>query len=112
VLASYGVPAQAYLIDVPTLVRVSTQTKLPILVNVLEPEPHYALVLGVQDGQVILADPALGLRTEPLNSFRTSWNGTAVVVTPSEHQWRRGRAATGSVLARMADRAARLRSVR
>jgi hypothetical protein len=36
---------------------------------------HFVVVKGVADGEVLVGDPALGLRVMPAEEFRAAWNG-------------------------------------
>ena len=41
---------------------------------------HFVVVQGVRGGEVLIADPALGVRVEAAETFRRSWNGILFVI--------------------------------
>lgn len=45
---------------------------------------HYVVVYGVSNGQVWIADPALGFRKLSLEEFERGWSGTCLVFTPGQ----------------------------
>lgn len=65
------------------------QLTLPMLRNLRAPVitlidtrgySHFILVKRVIDGQVLIADPALGNRVMPADEFQKSWNGISLAV--------------------------------
>jgi hypothetical protein len=41
---------------------------------------HFVVVKGVEDGRVLLGDPARGVRSMSVNDFDAAWNGIAFIV--------------------------------
>lgn len=41
---------------------------------------HFVVLKGVRDGQVLLGDPAFGLKTVPVADFAKSWQGVAFLI--------------------------------
>ncbi|MGH7122512.1 MAG: C39 family peptidase [Acetobacteraceae bacterium] len=36
---------------------------------------HFVVVTGIEDGRILLADPAVGLRSDPIGAFERQWSG-------------------------------------
>ena len=58
-----------------------TNLKVPAitLINV-RGYAHFAVIKGVSEGQVFIADPAFGNRSRPLEDFAGEWNNVILVV--------------------------------
>lgn len=41
---------------------------------------HFVVVRGARDGQVLISDPSLGLRTEPVRQFERQWSNIFFIV--------------------------------
>ncbi len=41
---------------------------------------HFVVLRGIRNGQVLLADPAIGLRTVPVSNFRQQWSGVFFII--------------------------------
>lgn len=78
---AHGVPADAYEMT-PGQLREHLTRGVPALVNLTRPVPHFAVVVAMPDGAVLLADPSRGQRTESTTRFLDSWNGVVLTVTP------------------------------
>ncbi|MGE3781816.1 MAG: C39 family peptidase [Alphaproteobacteria bacterium] len=50
-----------------------------VLINV-RGYAHFVVLQGIRDGWVLLADPANGLRSEPLGEFENHWSGVFFLV--------------------------------
>lgn len=57
------------------------QAKIPgvVLLN-LKGYLHFVVVKGVSDTEVLVGDPALGMKTYPRDEFEAMWNGIAFVI--------------------------------
>lgn len=57
------------------------QAKIPgvVLMN-LKGYLHFVVVKGVSDTEVLVGDPALGMKTYPRGEFEAMWNGIAFVI--------------------------------
>lgn len=41
---------------------------------------HFVVIEGIRGGDVLIGDPALGLRVQPVEDFQKSWNGIFFVI--------------------------------
>jgi uncharacterized protein len=41
---------------------------------------HFVVLRGIRDGKVLLADPAVGLRTEAIPDFQKQWSGISFII--------------------------------
>jgi ABC-type bacteriocin/lantibiotic exporter with double-glycine peptidase domain len=41
---------------------------------------HFVVIKGVQNGRILVGDPALGLKTYPRQDFEKMWNGIAFLI--------------------------------
>jgi uncharacterized protein len=57
------------------------EIKIPAIVLIDERGyKHFVVLRGIRDGQVLLADPALGLRTVSVDNFRKQWSGIFFII--------------------------------
>jgi len=76
-LARRGVHANGYRSTLSRLI----EANVPGLVLLdLKGYMHFAVVEGVRDGRVLLADPALGTRALSTDEFEKDWNGVFFVI--------------------------------
>ena len=68
-----GSGAQSFRMDFATLRRQLDAYPAPVVVRLLLPQPHFVLVLGIEDDAVLLADPASGNVMMPHKSFLERW---------------------------------------
>jgi predicted double-glycine peptidase len=68
-----GGGAQSFRMDFPTLHRQLDSYPAPVLVRLLLPEPHFVLVLGIDENSVMLSDPASGNVAMPHKAFLWRW---------------------------------------
>jgi predicted double-glycine peptidase len=68
-----GGGAQSFRMDFATLRRQLDAYPAPVLVRLLLPQPHFVLVLAVEDDMVLLADPASGNVMMPHKAFLERW---------------------------------------
>ena len=50
---------------------------------------HFVVVKGVANGEVLVGDPALGLRSVPAAEFKSSWNGVYFILESATERGRR-----------------------
>lgn len=68
-----GSGAQSFRMDFGTLRRQLEAYPAPVLVRLLLPQPHFVLVLGIEEDMVLLADPASGNTMMPHKAFLQRW---------------------------------------
>ena len=68
-----GSGAQSFRMDFGTLRRQLDAYPAPVLVRLLLPQPHFVLVLGIEEDMVLMADPASGNIMMPHKSFLERW---------------------------------------
>lgn len=71
-LARRGLQAEGFRAPLAKLVEVGVPAI--VLINV-RGYNHFVVLEGVQDGRVLLSDPAVGTRTMPVSEFMPRWNG-------------------------------------
>jgi predicted double-glycine peptidase len=82
-LARRGLEANGYRAPLSKLAEV----RLPaiVLVNV-RGYSHFVVLEGIQNGWVLLSDPANGMRSEPIGEFEGQWSGIFfLILTNAEH---------------------------
>jgi hypothetical protein len=82
-LARRGLDANGYRAPLSKLVEV----RLPaiVLVNV-RGYSHFVVLEGIQNGWVLLSDPANGMRSEPIGEFEGQWSGIFfLILTNAEY---------------------------
>lgn len=68
-----GGGAESFRMSFETLRQQLKSYPAPVLVRLLLPEPHFALVLRIENDMVLLADPASGNSMLPHKSFLKRW---------------------------------------
>jgi uncharacterized protein len=104
-----GVNARGYRWSLTQLTAMLAQG-VPVIANLVQPEPHFTVVAAIDQGQVLMNDPSWGFRTMPLAAFLDSWNGIVLVLEPDEVQRLRSQTQVAAIVARHRDVVARLRS--
>lgn len=57
------------------------EIKIPAIVLINEHGyKHFVVLRGIRDGRVLLADPAIGLRTVSISEFRQQWSGIFFII--------------------------------
>ncbi|WBO59440.1 C39 family peptidase [Acidocella sp. MX-AZ03] len=57
------------------------EIKIPAIVLINERGyKHFVVLRGIRNGQVMLADPAIGLRSVSVSSFRQQWSGIFFII--------------------------------
>lgn len=77
---SRGVAARAFRLDWDGLVGMAAKGYAPIVVHYDDPEKHFALLLGFEDGRAVTVDPARGLESLGREAFEARYSGTAMAL--------------------------------
>lgn len=104
-----GIEAAGYRLTFEQL-QDTLKSGLPVLVNTLRPQPHFAVVVAIEGNTVILADPSWGLKTQDKQWFLDAWNGVTLIPTPNEGQAALARAQVQKIVTAHRERIDRLRS--
>jgi ABC-type bacteriocin/lantibiotic exporter with double-glycine peptidase domain len=79
-LKQHRIAARAYKMDFPTLADSLQKGYTPIVVNYIEPRPHFALLLHINErGFAFLADPARGFEFVDSRTFTKNYSGNALL---------------------------------
>ncbi|OYV34685.1 MAG: peptidase C39 [Acidocella sp. 20-61-6] len=71
-LARIGMPSGGFKAPLSKL----AEARIPAIVLINEHGfKHFVVIRGIEDDRVLLADPALGLRSESLHVFQKQWSG-------------------------------------
>lgn len=86
-LARRGLESNGYRAPLDKLATV----RLPaiVLINV-RGYSHFVVLEGIQDGYVLLSDPANGIRSEPLGEFEGQWTGIFFLILTNAEQAQQG----------------------
>jgi predicted double-glycine peptidase len=86
-LARRGLESNGYRAPLDKLATV----RLPaiVLTNV-RGYSHFVVLEGIQDGYVLLSDPANGMRSEPLGEFEGQWTGIFFLILTNAEQAQQG----------------------
>lgn len=76
-LASKGRVANGYQVSIEAIVKAGVPGIALITVKGYR---HFVVVEGVRGGDVLIGDPALGLRVQPVAEFKAAWNGIFFVI--------------------------------
>lgn len=93
-----------------TQLRKVMETGLPVVANVQYPRGHYYLVLGLDEENVLLADPSWGVRSQPIANFLNAWNGVVLVPQPNAAQAEVARQEVSAQMLKYRERLERLRT--
>ncbi|WP_284258507.1 C39 family peptidase [Acidocella aquatica] len=76
-LSRIGLPSGGFKASLAKLAEI----RMPAIVLINEHGfRHFVVIRGIQDGQVLLADPAIGLRTESAHDFQQQWSGIFLII--------------------------------
>jgi len=76
-LSRQGIPSYGFRAPLTKLAEI----KIPAIVLINEHGyKHFVVLRGIRNGQVLLADPAIGLRTVPVSSFQKQWSGIFFII--------------------------------
>lgn len=75
-----GVATRAFKLDWDGLASLIGKGYAPLVVHYDEPEKHFALLLGFNDGRAITVDPARGLESLSRESFEARYSGAAMAL--------------------------------
>ena len=79
-LKQHRIAARAFKMDFPTLADSLQKGYAPIVVNYIEPRPHFALLLHIDTrGYAFLADPARGFEFVDSETFTKNYSGNALL---------------------------------
>jgi predicted double-glycine peptidase len=86
-LARHGLEANGYRAPLSKLAEV--RVPAIVLVNI-RGYSHFVVLQGIQNGWVLLSDPANGMRSEPVGEFESQWAGIFfLILTNAEEAQRR-----------------------
>lgn len=76
-LSRNGIPSDGFRAPLQKL----AQVKIPAIVLINENGyKHFVVLRGIRNGQVLLADPAIGLRTVSVANFKKQWSGIFFII--------------------------------
>jgi ABC-type bacteriocin/lantibiotic exporter with double-glycine peptidase domain len=79
-LKQHRIAARAYKMDFSTLADSLQKGYAPIVVNYTEPQPHFALLLHINErGFAFVADPARGFEFVDSDTFNKNYSGNALL---------------------------------
>jgi uncharacterized protein len=86
-LARRGLESNGYRAPLAKLAEV--RVPAIVLVNV-RGYSHFVVLEGIQDGWVLLSDPANGMRSEPIGEFEDHWSGVFFLILTNAEQAQQG----------------------
>jgi len=76
-LSRHGIPSGGFRAPLEKIAEV----RIPAIVLINEHGyKHFVVLRGIQNGQVLISDPAIGLRTESVGEFQKQWSGIFFIV--------------------------------
>jgi ABC-type bacteriocin/lantibiotic exporter with double-glycine peptidase domain len=78
-LSQYGVAARAYKMDWEGLRNALAKGYAPILIHYDKPNPHFALLLHIEEDFAFAADPAKGFEFVGRKEFERNYSGNALL---------------------------------
>jgi predicted double-glycine peptidase len=78
-LKKHDLASQAYRMDRAVLADTLQKGYAPILIHYEEPRPHFALLLGMGNNHVLVADPAFGIQWVNRVRFNRNYSGNALL---------------------------------
>ena len=75
--------AKGYKLNVDKLLELVPDNPFPMIIH--WEFNHFVVLEGIKNGVAYLNDPAIGRRTVPLEEFRTSYTGVALMIEPGEN---------------------------
>jgi predicted double-glycine peptidase len=76
-LEARGLHADGYRLDMAQLLHADRPA---IAVMRIGPYRHFVVIKGISPGQILVGDPALGLKTYPLDAFKAQWDGIVFAI--------------------------------
>jgi predicted double-glycine peptidase len=76
---AHGIAGRAYKMDWAELVDTLKKNYAPILINYDKPQPHFALLLHLENGFAFVADPAKGFEIVDKPAFEKNYSGNALL---------------------------------
>ena len=86
-LARHGLESNGYRAPLAKLAEV--RVPAIVLVNV-RGYSHFVVLEGIQNGWVLLSDPANGMRSEPVGEFEGQWTGVFFLILTNAEQAQQG----------------------
>ena len=74
--------ANGYKLKVDELLELVPENPFPMIIH--WEFNHFVVLEGIKNGVAYLNDPAMGRRTVPIDEFRTSYTGVALMIEPGE----------------------------
>jgi ABC-type bacteriocin/lantibiotic exporter with double-glycine peptidase domain len=78
-LKQYQVQSRAYRMDWEALDDTLSKGFTPIIIHYEEPNPHFALLLGLEPQYALVADPAVGINLVDKKTFTQNYSGNALL---------------------------------
>jgi predicted double-glycine peptidase len=78
-LQKHGVQSRAYAMDWRGLSDTLEKGFAPVIVHYAKPNPHFVLLLGMEDGYAFVADPAQGFGLAHKTVFTKNYSGNAML---------------------------------
>ena len=83
ILTSYGIENKSFKMTFEQLNKALVKYS-PVLVHMTKPQTHFLLVLDCYADNVIIADPARGLKLIQKNDFIDKWSGVVLLTASKE----------------------------
>jgi predicted double-glycine peptidase len=85
-LIKFEVLSQGYKMDWDTLKDTLSKGFSPIVINYIQPKPHFALLLHIQEEYALVADPSRGLELVSEDTFKENYSGNALLTASRTKQ--------------------------
>ena len=82
-LTRHGLEANGYRAPLEKLAQVGVPAI--VLVNI-RGYNHFVVLDGIQNGSVLLSDPAIGMRREPVGEFERQWTGISFLIATNAEE--------------------------
>jgi predicted double-glycine peptidase len=79
-LATRGLEGQGFKVSLDQIAKAGVPG---IALVTIKNYRHFVVVKGVANGEVLVGDPSLGLRSVPADAFAKDWNGIFFIIDPS-----------------------------
>ena len=83
ILTQHGFSTKTFRMDFEQLLT-ATEKYAPLIIHLDGEMGHFAVLLGITDDTIILADPAQGTRFMKKNEFCKSWSGNVLLAVSKE----------------------------
>ena len=111
---SLGLDLRGFRVTIAALRDYFLHGGLPVIAHGTCPHPHFLVVVGIIDGEVMVADPSWGRELFPLNVFAEDKGFTGVILVPAlmEEQMDAAREGQKNLLVEAGERQRTLRELR